>query len=101
MAYMHCPRCKEVELKITKIKDIEIDYCPKCFGIWLDRGEMNHIIERLKIKSSKHSEENKYDTEPKTKAVKNRKKQKEGSFLEDVLEFFEDYADDSLDFDWD
>ncbi len=42
---MHCPQCIE-ELKIAERQGIEIDYCPKCRGVWLDRGELDKIIER-------------------------------------------------------
>lgn len=42
---MHCPHCLE-DLVITERQGIEIDYCPKCRGIWLDRGELDKIIER-------------------------------------------------------
>lgn len=41
---MNCPHCA-IELKITERKDIEIDYCPKCRGVWLDRGELDKILE--------------------------------------------------------
>lgn len=42
---MKCPIC-QVDLVITDRQGIEIDYCPKCRGIWLDRGELDKIIER-------------------------------------------------------
>lgn len=42
---MDCPVCR-VELKISERQGIEIDYCPKCRGIWLDRGEIDKLIER-------------------------------------------------------
>src|SRR5512145_109106 len=42
---MQCPVCK-VDLVMTERKDVEIDYCPKCRGVWLDRGELDKIIER-------------------------------------------------------
>jgi Zn-finger nucleic acid-binding protein len=42
---MNCPVC-QVDLAITDRQGIEIDYCPKCRGIWLDRGELDKIIER-------------------------------------------------------
>ena len=42
---MKCPIC-EIELLIGEKTGIEIDYCPKCRGIWLDRGELEKIIER-------------------------------------------------------
>lgn len=43
---MNCPVCKTVELKISDRSGIEIDYCPQCRGVWLDRGELDKIIER-------------------------------------------------------
>lgn len=44
-AGMPCPRCR-VDLLMTDRQGIEIDYCPKCRGVWLDRGELDKIIER-------------------------------------------------------
>jgi Zn-finger nucleic acid-binding protein len=43
---MKCPTCDNVELKMTDRQGIEIDYCPTCRGVWLDRGELDKIIER-------------------------------------------------------
>ena len=42
---LHCPVCK-VDLVMMERKNVEIDYCPKCRGVWLDRGELNKIIEK-------------------------------------------------------
>ena len=42
---MHCPVDGE-ELVITERSGVEIDYCPKCRGVWLDRGELDKIIDR-------------------------------------------------------
>lgn len=42
---MPCPRCG-VGLLMTDRQGIEIDYCPKCRGVWLDRGELDKIIEK-------------------------------------------------------
>ena len=42
---MNCPSCN-VELRITDRQGVEIDYCPRCRGVWLDRGELDKIIER-------------------------------------------------------
>ncbi len=42
---MHCPSCI-VDLSITERQGVEIDYCPQCRGVWLDRGELDKIIER-------------------------------------------------------
>lgn len=42
---MKCPTC-DVDLVMTERSGVEIDYCPKCRGVWLDRGELDKIIER-------------------------------------------------------
>ena len=42
---MKCPTC-EVPLVMTERSGVEIDYCPQCRGVWLDRGELDKIIER-------------------------------------------------------
>lgn len=43
---MRCPRCEVVDLLMTDRSGIEIDYCPTCRGVWLDRGELDKLIER-------------------------------------------------------
>lgn len=43
---MKCPICPESQLVMTERQGIEIDYCPNCRGVWLDRGELDKIIER-------------------------------------------------------
>ena len=43
---MNCPVCSETSLVISERQGVEIDYCPKCRGVWLDRGELDKIIER-------------------------------------------------------
>ncbi len=43
---MLCPVCKEVALVMADRQGIEVDYCPQCRGVWLDRGELDKIIER-------------------------------------------------------
>ena len=42
---MNCP-VDGAELRITDRQGIEIDYCPQCRGIWLDRGELDKVLER-------------------------------------------------------
>ena len=39
-----CPCCTNVELRRAIRRDVEIDYCPDCNGIWLDNGELNKIV---------------------------------------------------------
>lgn len=43
---MKCPVCVTESLVMSERSGIEIDYCPKCRGVWLDRGELDKIIER-------------------------------------------------------
>ena len=43
---MKCPVCTNVNLIMSERQGIEIDYCPECRGVWLDRGELDKIIER-------------------------------------------------------
>ncbi|MBS3965878.1 MAG: zf-TFIIB domain-containing protein [Truepera sp.] len=43
---MKCPSCKDATLTITERQGVEIDYCPECRGVWLDRGELDKLIER-------------------------------------------------------
>ena len=42
---MPCPVCA-VPLVMSDRQGVEIDYCPQCRGVWLDRGELDKIIER-------------------------------------------------------
>jgi hypothetical protein len=44
-AGMPCPVCK-IPLVMSDRQGVEIDYCPQCRGVWLDRGELDKIIER-------------------------------------------------------
>jgi len=48
---MNCPICN-VALVMAERHGVEIDYCPKCRGIWLDRGELDKIIERVEQQSA-------------------------------------------------
>lgn len=43
---MKCPACKDVDLVMSERQTVEIDYCPRCRGVWLDRGELDKIIQR-------------------------------------------------------
>lgn len=56
---MNCPVCNNVQLVMSERQGIEIDYCPQCRGIWLDRGELDKIIERsaTELPSSRYPEQ--------------------------------------------
>jgi hypothetical protein len=43
---MRCPLDVDVELVMTERQGVEIDYCPTCRGVWLDRGELDKILDR-------------------------------------------------------
>lgn len=47
---MYCPSCG-TSLVMSDRNGIEIDYCPSCRGVWLDRGELDKIVERSHGKS--------------------------------------------------
>ncbi|HIS38850.1 MAG TPA: zf-TFIIB domain-containing protein [Candidatus Onthousia faecavium] len=81
---MKCPVCKDVTLLMSEKKGVEIDYCPECRGIWLDRGELEKIIEK---------EDNYISSKTKEEAVKETKeekprKQKRESFMSEIFEIF-------------
>jgi uncharacterized protein len=48
---MNCPICN-IPLTMAERQGVEIDYCSKCRGVWLDRGELDKIIERSTLEMS-------------------------------------------------
>lgn len=82
---MKCP-IDGTELVMTDRSGVEIDYCPQCRGVWLDRGELDKIIERSATQapppppSPEQRYDRGYDTRP-------RKKKKMGGFLDDLFDF--------------
>jgi hypothetical protein len=44
---MKCPVCKTPDLLMTERQSIEIDYCPDCRGVWLDRGELDKLVAQV------------------------------------------------------
>ena len=43
---MNCPTCPDSTLVTSERSGVEIDYCPTCRSVWLDRGKLDKIIER-------------------------------------------------------
>ena len=43
---MKCPNCSDTTLVMTDRQGVEIDYCPVCRGVWLDRGELDKLLEK-------------------------------------------------------
>ena len=58
---MPCPVCK-VPLVMSDRQGVEIDYCPQCRGVWLDRGELDKIIERSAAEHAPAQPRHKYVT---------------------------------------
>lgn len=86
---MKCPACDEF-LLITDRSGVEIDYCPKCRGVWLDRGELDKIIERsLPNNHGKYMEEKSryYENDYRDQKHPHYGKKKKDSFLEDLFDF--------------
>ena len=50
---MKCPVCKDENLMMSDRQGVEIDYCPQCRGVWLDRGELDKMIERTSSEQPK------------------------------------------------
>ena len=78
---MKCP-IDGTALVIAERSGVEIDYCPECRGVWLDRGELDKIIDRSTAQTpppppqSRGHEDDRY-----------RKKKKRGGFLEELFDF--------------
>lgn len=89
---MKCPNCGET-LLMTDKQGVEIDYCPNCRGVWLDRGELDKIIERSGNHYSKRENyENDYrkydyDDNDDRYSDKHRPHKKRKSFLDDFFDF--------------
>lgn len=104
---MKCPVCKDVTLLMSEKNGVEIDYCPECRGIWLDRGELDKIIDRARDARDGYREserqgyrreerrddrhEDRYDARYDEHAhydKKSKKKQSPLSALGDIMEIF-------------
>jgi uncharacterized protein len=48
---MKCPHCPDSPLVMSERQGIEIDYCQLCRGMWLDRGELDKLIDRAAVQS--------------------------------------------------
>lgn len=41
---MHCPKCRAADLRPTTVRDIQVDRCPRCHGIWFDERELSAML---------------------------------------------------------
>ncbi len=83
---MKCPVC-QVELLLNERQGVEIDYCPKCRGVWLDRGELDKLIERSTVVS--YNREHGYDDDDYKhyREHHGHHKHKRKGFLDDIFDF--------------
>lgn len=96
---MKCPVCRESDLVMSERQNIEVDYCPQCRGVWLDRGELDKIIERsLTVETAQsaarapenrsHSPRVSYDYDRDRDHYRHSyKKKKKGGFLGELFDF--------------
>lgn len=103
---MDCPVCG-VPLAMSDRQGVEIDYCPKCRGVWLDRGEIDRIVERERAAhgplpggargavvaeppfspDERERDRDRYRDDERHHGDKERRKHKRESFLEDLFDF--------------
>jgi Zn-finger nucleic acid-binding protein len=98
---MKCPVCVEPDLSISSREGVEIDFCPQCRGVWLDRGEHDKIIDRVAVTpASPRPAAASYEERPRYEerrpsdgnrdwrgSDKDLKKRKRRSFLDDLFDF--------------
>jgi uncharacterized protein len=109
---MKCPVC-DVPLSISSREGVEIDFCPQCRGVWLDRGELDKVIERAAAslasapvggresgyyderrepgyderRDPRYEDRDRHDYDDRRGGERDHKKRKRRSFLEDLFEF--------------
>jgi Zn-finger nucleic acid-binding protein len=91
---MKCPTCTDVTLSMTERNGIEIDYCSSCRGVWLDRGELDKIIEKSLAEKSEPSQQPRervqeviyHDSDHHKKDAYGYKQKRKKSFLEELFD---------------
>lgn len=84
---MKCPN-DNTTLVMTDRNGVEIDYCPECRGVWLDRGELDKIIERSAPQAQVNSNQNlRNDRSYNSRENYPQKPRKKESFLSDLFDF--------------
>lgn len=83
---MNCP-IDNTDLQMTERQGVEIDYCPKCRGVWLDRGELDKIIDRSDELTEPPAREDRGRNYEDEKRYSSHKKQKRGGFLGEMFDF--------------
>ncbi|HEX2230282.1 MAG TPA: zf-TFIIB domain-containing protein [Candidatus Binatia bacterium] len=81
---MKCP-LDQADLKMTERQGVEIDYCPQCRGVWLDRGEIDKIIDRSMGEKRGGYDDDEYRRGYQPHGYDPRKKRR--GFLADLFDF--------------
>ncbi|SIO46058.1 hypothetical protein SAMN05444722_2304 [Rhodovulum sp. ES.010] len=80
---MKCP-IDGTELVMTERSGVEIDYCPECRGIWLDRGELDKIVERSAAAAQPAIGSDRMGG---SRDYPGGRRKRRGSFLEEIFDF--------------
>lgn len=89
---MKCPACS-VDLVMAERQGTEIDYCPKCRGVWLDRGELDKIIEKSTAAEAPRRDSARRDDDRGDDRYRDQRygerpyRKKRESFLSDIFDF--------------
>ncbi|MGK7392384.1 MAG: zf-TFIIB domain-containing protein [Candidatus Cyclobacteriaceae bacterium M2_1C_046] len=83
---MKCPN-DGTTLVMTERNGVEIDYCPECRGVWLDRGELDKIIERSTQQQPQSSTTFSSRSQPSGYSESDYKRRKKKDFLSDLFDF--------------
>lgn len=81
---MNCP-IDGTALVMSERSGIEIDYCPQCRGVWLDRGELDKIVERAGREYA--PEPPRHDDRHEHREPYTKKKHKKRDFFSELFEF--------------
>ena len=81
---MVCPVCTDVQLALSERSGIEIDYCPRCRGVWLDRGELDTIIGRA---GSREPGPDRWHDDHDEDGPSPRRRRRSESFLGELVDF--------------
>ncbi|EAJ6177478.1 hypothetical protein C0T06_03260 [Campylobacter lari] len=84
---MTCPVCVNTDLLMSERNGVEIDYCPKCRGVWLDRGELDKIIERNSSQSTQQPQQQNYNQQASYHHNNGYKYKKKESWLGELFDF--------------
>ncbi len=81
---MKCPHC-QIDLKISDRAEVEIDFCPQCRGVWLDKGELDKILERSKSNDQDYEDDDWQNKDPQSSQPRKKKKE---SWFEEIFDIF-------------